>query len=89
MTFGYTNARSGQRKTCTVGVEEFVRRFLQHVLPKEFGKVRYYGLFSSGRRELLGRVRQLLSCAAAAPRQDPELAAEPLPVVEFLCPACA
>ena len=88
VTFGYTDARSGQRKTCTLSAEEFIRRFLQHVLPKGFGKVRYYGLFSPGRRELLARVRQLLSCAAAPPQQDPQLAAEPSPVAEFLCPAC-
>jgi hypothetical protein len=40
VTFGYTDARSGQRKTCTVTAEEFIRRFLQHVLPKDFAKVR-------------------------------------------------
>jgi hypothetical protein len=88
VTFGYTDARSAQRKTCTVDAEEFIRCFLQHVLPKGFGKVRYYGLFSPGRREVLGRVRQLLSCAAAPPQQDPQVAAQPLPAAEFLCPAC-
>ena len=51
-------------------------------------QVRYYGLFSPGRRELLGRVRQLVSCALAPPRQDPQFAAELLPPTEFLCPAC-
>ena len=37
-----------------------IRRFLQHVLPKGFVKVRYYGFFSSGNRPRLRRVRQLL-----------------------------
>jgi Putative transposase/Transposase zinc-binding domain len=88
VTFGYTDARSGQRKTCTLSAEEFIRRFLQHVLPKGFGKVRYYGLFSPARRQLLDRVRQLLSCAATPSEQDPASRAEALPAAEFLCPAC-
>jgi hypothetical protein len=88
VTFGYTDARSGQRKTCTLSAEEFIRRFLQHVLPKGFAKVRYYGLFSPGQREVLGRVQQLLSCAAAPPHKDPQLVAEALPATEFQCPAC-
>jgi len=37
----------------TVSVDEFLRRFLQHVLPKGFVKVRYYGLFSPAKRHLL------------------------------------
>ena len=40
--------------------EEFMRRFLQHVLPERFVKVRYYGLLSPSNRHLLNRVRELL-----------------------------
>ena len=43
VTFGFTDGRSGQRKTCTLPAEEFIRRFLQHVLPAGFAKVRSYG----------------------------------------------
>ena len=51
--------------TCsTVGAEEFIRRFLQHVLPDRFVKVRYYGLLSPGHRHLLNRARQLLGASA-------------------------
>ncbi len=41
----------GKRRYCTLPVEKFIRRFLQHILPKGFKKVRYYGLFSPAKRE--------------------------------------
>ena len=53
VTFRYRKSDTGTWRTCTVSVEEFLRRFLQHVLPKGFVKVRYYGLFSPSRRHLL------------------------------------
>jgi hypothetical protein len=59
VTFGYTDSRSGQRKTCTVSAEEFIRRSLQH-MPQGFSKARYYGFLGPGQREVLTRVRQLL-----------------------------
>jgi hypothetical protein len=40
--------------------ERFIGRFLQHVLPKGFVKVRYFGLFSPSRRAVLAEVRALL-----------------------------
>ena len=45
VTFRYQTSDTGQWRTCTLTAEEFLRRFLQHVLPKGFVKVRYYGLF--------------------------------------------
>jgi ribosomal protein L37AE/L43A len=88
VTFGYTDGRSGQRKTCTLNAEEFIRRFLQHVLPKGFSKVRYYGFYSPSRREALSKVRQLLSCATTPARQGPPPPAQPLPAAEMQCPIC-
>ena len=37
---------TGAEKRCSLGAEEFIHRFLQHVLPKSFVKVRYYGFFA-------------------------------------------
>jgi len=88
VTFSYTDARSGQRKTCTVGVEEFIRRFLQHVLPKGFAKVRYYGFFSPNQREALSKVQQLLTGTVIRARADLHGSAEPLPTTDLLCPIC-
>lgn len=61
VTFKYKDSATDQVKYATVSAEEFMRRFLQHVLPERFVKVRYYGLLSSGNRHLLERARQLLS----------------------------
>ena len=47
-----------------MSAEEFIRRFLQHVLPNRFVKVRYYGVLSPGHRHLLNRARQLLGASA-------------------------
>ena len=44
VTFKYKESDTDQIKFSTATAEEFVRRFLQHVLPKRFVKVRYYGL---------------------------------------------
>ncbi|HIP73150.1 MAG TPA: hypothetical protein EYH05_17355 [Anaerolineae bacterium] len=40
---------------------EFIRRFLQHVLPEGFVKVRYYGFFSPGLRHTLAQIREFLT----------------------------
>jgi hypothetical protein len=60
VTFRYRATDTGQERLCTLAAEEFIRRFLQHVLPKGFVKVRYYGFFSSGSRPRLAAIRQQL-----------------------------
>jgi hypothetical protein len=67
VTFRYkTNA--GQTRFCTLSAEKFIHRFLQHVLPKSFVKVRYYGLFSPAHRQHLEPLRaQLAAPSAHAP----------------------
>jgi hypothetical protein len=60
VTFGYKDTHTGKTKLCTLTTEEFIRRFLQHVLPKGFVKVRYYGFFSSGLRRRLAAIREQL-----------------------------
>ena len=57
VTFRYRLSDTGQWRTSTLSAEEFLRRFLQHVLPKGFVKVRYYGLFSPARRHFLDVLR--------------------------------
>ena len=53
-------------KTMTLAVGEFIRRFLMHVLPKRFHRIRHYGLFANGARaENIARARQLLKMVAA------------------------
>ncbi len=60
VTFRYRDTDTGQERYCKLGVEDFIHRFLQHVLPKSFVKVRYYGLFSPGARKKLTALRENL-----------------------------
>jgi hypothetical protein len=60
---------NGRRKTkvMRLGVGEFMRRFLLHVLPDGFHRIRHYGLFANGHREdKLALCRKLLGVPAAA-----------------------
>jgi hypothetical protein len=60
VTFRYRDGQSGHRKRCTVTTEEFIRRFLVHVLPRGFTRVRHYGCFSPGSAKKLAVARSLL-----------------------------
>jgi Putative transposase/Transposase zinc-binding domain len=51
--FRYQDSQDYRWKTMTLPAQEFIRRFLQHVLPQGFHKVRYYGLWSPVHRSLL------------------------------------
>jgi hypothetical protein len=64
VTFRYRVAESKKLKRCTLSAEAFIQRFLQHVLPKGFVKVRYFGLFSPSRRAILAEVRALIGVAS-------------------------
>src|SRR5262249_25979627 len=60
VTFRYTLSESGQTAYCTLPAQEFLHRFLQHILPKGFVKVRYYGVLGVGNRRSLARLRSQL-----------------------------
>lgn len=60
VTFRYTHARTGATRRQTISADAFIGRFLQHVLPRGFTKVRSYGLLSASYREQLDRARYLL-----------------------------
>jgi hypothetical protein len=58
-------ADKNKNKVMTVNAEEFIRRFLLHVLPDRFVKIRHYGLLGNRcRRKKLERCRELLACVA-------------------------
>ena len=66
VTFRYRDNRSGQTRRCTLTAQQFISRFLQHVLPRGLTKVRYYGFYSPSRKADLDRTRCLLSGSQAA-----------------------
>lgn len=53
VSFRYQNSRDGKWKIMTLEAMEFIRRFLQHVLPRGTHKVRYYGLWNPSHRHCL------------------------------------
>ena len=71
VTFRYKDYRSGQARyrTMTLSADEFIRRFLLHVLPKGFHRIRHYGLLASA------------TCKANVARAK-ELIATPLPAID-------
>jgi len=75
VTFRYKDyRRNGQARfrTMTLAPDEFIRRFLLHVLPKGFHRIRHYGLLASATRETnIARARELI--AMPAPVTDPPL----------------
>jgi len=57
--------RTKEGKATTLSPVEFLRRFLQHILPKGFQKIRHYGLYASAADEQLLRARDALSCSGS------------------------
>jgi len=60
VTFRYKDHDTGQQRTLRIEGVQFLRRFLFHVLPKGFHKVRYYGLWHPCKRDRQARARLLL-----------------------------
>jgi Putative transposase len=83
VTFKVKNYRIeglGRYTTMTLNVDEFIRRFLIHVLPKGFHRIRHYGLFSGSKRaETISDVREFLNMdpPAAVETNEPN-SAQPL-----------
>jgi hypothetical protein len=88
VTFKWKNYRIEGRdryKTMTLATDEFIRRFLIHVLPKGFHRIRHYGLLAKGScADNIARARQLL--AVAEPECQP--AASAVDPGKPTCPCC-
>ena len=90
MTFKWKDYRADgatRHKTMTLSADEFMRRFLLHVLPSGFHRIRHYGLIANtGRRENLARARELLHVAPMESNGTdvPDEAVTPT----FVCPDC-
>ena len=88
VTFRYKNYRCAgahRQQVMTLTADEFIRRFLLHVLPKGFHRIRHYGLLAGATRKArLDHVRQLLGAAPLATTDAP---VDP-PDVRPACPCC-
>jgi len=96
ITFRYKDSQNHCWKTMTLNALEFLRRFLQHVLPKHFHKVRYYGFLGPKNRYQLKRIKQAL--LTESPETEPHQTKNDGPVDKTavdksiqanLCPICS
>jgi hypothetical protein len=95
VTFRFKDYRGHRPRTLRLPLAEFVRRFLLHVLPKGFVRIRYYGFLANGTRaRLLSYCREALGQEAAVSEKSPEHLGDDeqflalLPDRLCLCPHC-
>jgi hypothetical protein len=88
VTFRYKdNRREGcdRQQVMTLAVDEFIRRFLLHVLPRGFHRIRHYGLLAGGSRKIsIALARELLNAVASPPDEPDD---EPIDI-RSQCPCC-
>jgi hypothetical protein len=87
VSFRWKDYRHGSVvRTLTLQADEFLRRFLMHVLPKRFVRIRYFGFLASRTRTReLAQCRQALAVAPPPPTDPPAPAA---PRASWPCPRC-
>ena len=94
VTFTYRDRRDNKElKEMTLEAGEFIRRFLLHVLPDRFCKIRYFGFLSHRvKRECVGRIRSLADPDFVPPEKREETVEEKMTRVTgedvSLCPKC-
>lgn len=86
------SAGKAWRKTMTMTAHEFIRRYLLHVLPDGFHRIRHYGLLASSRRaDTIARIRQIIAAATPAATmadREAEIPAEQSETVDKRRPPC-
>jgi hypothetical protein len=83
------NGARDRHKVMTLATDEFIRRFLIHVLPPGFHRIRHYGLFANGgRAENLARARQLLNLPAPQDEAEPATETDQPTSLAQPCPCC-
>ena len=95
ITFSYKDYRiegPGRSKTMTLKPDEFIRRFLMHVLPNGFHRIRHYGLLASGTKtETIAHARDLIAAAKPAQTAQSQQASDSAAATDkptHPCPYC-
>jgi hypothetical protein len=93
--FSYKDYRiegPGRYKTMALKPGEFIRRFLMHVLPKGFHRIRHYGLLASGNKiETIARARELIAAVTPTQTAQKQQAADSAAATDkpaHPCPCC-
>ncbi|HEX3446903.1 MAG TPA: transposase [Isosphaeraceae bacterium] len=90
VTFSYRKSGSRRWRTMTVDATEFIRRFLQHVLPSGFPKVRHYGFLSGSSGASIAAIRWLIALFyGLAHRLHADPIRAPADAVPIRCPVCS
>ena len=84
--FKYRKNKSNRWRTMDLDIMEFIRRFLQHVLPTGFMKVRYYGFMHPGSSVSLEKIAVLIELAFGFEIVTPKTVLEP--PEPMVCPSC-
>jgi len=84
------SAHKNKKRLMSISVEEFLRRFLLHVLPKRFVRIRHFGILSTRQRSVLLPLCRELLAADPAPQGRPDARCEPAIRCQGLwrCPTC-
>jgi predicted Zn-ribbon and HTH transcriptional regulator len=94
VTFGYRDRRDGNKyKQMTIGAGEFIRRFILHVLPDAFMRIRHYGFLANRcKKQQLRKCRKLLGLSPEPPQSHEETLPEKmlrLTGIDIIqCPCC-
>jgi len=86
VTFSFRDKKTGQTRQVRLQAIEFIRRFLDHLLPSGFQKVRHYGFFSPTCSVPIERIHLLIAQKTGRPMLLDLSAAEPVPGP--FCPHC-
>ena len=85
----YRRDQPNRWQTMTLHPFEFIRRFLMHVLPKGFHRIRHYGLFANGNRAAnIARLRELLSVPPVVEHADEQATSDDQRQLPCPCPRC-
>lgn len=90
VTFRYKDRKAKQFKICKVAGEEFMRRYLQHVLPKGLHKVRYYGIWHGSHKHNVLKLIKVMDIFDECPKPETKnVAAKDLQTIRATrCPHC-
>jgi len=91
VTIRYKDRKGGRWLTSRIEGSEFIRRYLQHVLPKGFHKVRYYGIWHKSNANHVSKLADsMIMAAIMSGRPIPETENEDLPITDktLKCPHC-
>jgi len=84
VTFRYQDSDTKETKFCSLDAIKFISRFLQHILPRGFVKVRYYGFLHPKRKDVFEKIKELLGDLLSSKKTDHHSKSKK----HWLCPSC-